>query len=208
MVKRTRNKRRRRRRSRRAGMRDLNIRPGMLLSKKNPPEITAHYFDITGQNDKDVINRANDLTKRLEKQLKKKKSPRRGPRSRSVSPKMQRWKNQLIAIRNAAQADRDRQTRKGGRRKKRTRRRRKRRGKRRGKQRRRTRRGGSPLHLRQRAANFLGDISEKWARWRKKRNAPKKAAAAAAAENAESAFGAIPQTTEEERAERIAKKLK
>jgi len=206
MVKRTRNKRRRRRRSRRAGMRDLNIRPGMLLSKKNPPKITPHYFDITGQNDKDVINRANDLTERLEKQLKQKKSPRRGPRYRSVSPKMQRWKNKLIAIRKAAEADRN--AKKGGRRKKRTRRRRKRRGKRRGKQRRRTRRGGSPLHLRQRAANFLGDISEKWARWRKKRNAPKKAASAAAAENAESAFGAIPQTKEEERAERIAKNLK
>jgi len=170
-------RRKRRRRSSRAGMRNLNIRPGALSDTKKSAPLTGHFFDL------------------LPKKKKKKphgpmfpgglRDPVTAP-TRSPSRNRKRNEELLKRIKKA------RETTRGGRRK--TRRKRRQRRTRRKRRKRRTRKnGGSPLHIRRR----LLALAAKLKRLKNKRKRHKDAKALAEYEKKRSAFGKIPKGTNE-----------
>ena len=162
---RTRRRRKRRRKSRRAGMRDLNIRPGAFGDAKTSAPSTKYFFDL------------------LHKKKKKKhgamfpsgvRDPEIAP-PRSVSPNRKKNEELFRRIKAARKST-------GGLRRTRRRRRKRRQ--------RRTRRGGdSPLHIRRRLLALAARIKK----WKNERKRHKDAKAKAEAEKKRSAFGAIPE---------------
>jgi len=150
---RTRRRRKRRRKSRRAGMRDLNIRPGALFDAKTSAPPTGHFFNLL-QKKKHGAKFPSGV-----------RDPKVAPR-RSVSPNRKKNEELFRRIKAARNST-------GGRRRTRRRRRKRRQ--------RRTRRGGdSPLHIRRRLLALSTRIRQLKRRlWDKHRKARAKAKATA-----------------------------